>query len=230
MLNEKRVISIIPVRGGSKGIPGKNLLKVRGETLLERTIQQSLACSAIDATYVSTDDQAMFDISKKYNVNTEKVRPKELASDEASTIDVVFHVLEEMREADVIVVLLQVTTPFRNKDDFDKVLQLYLKGDCDSVASVSLLSSTHPDKVQMINNGYLQSYLSKSSHTPRQRLPEVYTLNGAFYVAHDSVIREECGFISGRTKPYLMPYERSVNLDTAEDVILMNCLIQNDLV
>ena len=195
MLNSKRVISIIPVRGGSKGIPRKNLLILEGETLLDRAIKQSLSCKMIDATYVSTDSQEMFEISKKYNANTKNIRPKELASDKASTIDVVLHVLKEMNESDVIVILLQVTTPFRSMDDFHKVFELYSKDACNSVASVSLLSSTHPDKVQVINNGYLQSYLSKSSHTPRQSLPNVYSLNGAFYIAHESVIREEYGFI-----------------------------------
>lgn len=221
MLKNKRVIAIIPVRSGSKGVPGKNLIKLKGKTLLERTIEQSISCKKIDTTYVSTDSRKMFEISKKYKVNTKKLRPKSLSTDKASSIDVILHTLKEMNETNVIVILLQVTTPFRNKKDFNKIFKIFTKNKCNSVVSVSLLHTTHPDKVQYIKNGYVKSYLSKSPHIDRQSLKDVYFLNGAFYIADDIIIKKENTFITNKTKAYIMPSERSINIDRHEDLIMV---------
>ncbi|HIF09607.1 MAG TPA: acylneuraminate cytidylyltransferase family protein, partial [Sneathiellales bacterium] len=111
MIRGKPVLAIIPVRAGSKGIPGKNLKTVGRDTLLERTIKLSKACTFVDQTVVSTDDETMFGVAQRHGVSSPSLRPAALATDNALTIDVVLHTLESISFVKGYVLLLQVTTP-----------------------------------------------------------------------------------------------------------------------
>ena len=125
MLNNKKVYAIIPVRGGSKSIPKKNLLKLGDLTLLERTIILGQSCIFVDKVLVSTDDQEMYDISKKYKVNTPNLRPSYLATDNARTVDVVLNLIDELEINNSYILLLQVTTPLKNLEDLDNFFKKF---------------------------------------------------------------------------------------------------------
>jgi len=230
MINGKKVYAIIPVRGGSKGIPGKNLYKLGNETILERAIRQAKSCSHIDQVIVSTDDPQMYEISKKHGVNAPGLRPDSLATSNAKTIDVIFHLLNELKIKDSYILLLQVTSPLRNNEDFENIFKLITENKADSVVSVTAHDDPHPYKIQKIENGYLKSFLGYESMVPRQELPKVYRLNGAFYLTDTNTLLSKKSFFTDKTMPYLMPEERSINLDTKMDLLLLKAIQAENLV
>lgn len=232
MINGQPVIAFIPARGGSKGIPGKNLRRLGKDTLLERAIKQGKSSPFVDKVIVSTDNAEMYRIAQEYDVATPGLRPNILATDEAKTIDVVLFTLEEMKIDSGYILLLQTTSPLRTVEDINTLCETFdkSKGEAQAIVSVSEIGSSHPDKMQKIEGGYLKSYLGKDSHVPRQSLPDVYDLNGACYLTHVEIIKNQKTFIPERTIPFIMPIERSINLDTMLDWYLLEKLIEEKAV
>lgn len=232
MLNNKKVYAVIPVRGGSKGIPKKNLYKIEGLSLLERTIILAKKCSYIDRVFVSTDDQEMYDISKKYEVNTPRLRPSHLATDTAKTVDVVLDLMDELSIEDSYIILLQVTSPLRKSDDFENLFKIFEENinNCDAIVSLTEFDDPHPNKIQKIENGFVKSYLGVESMVPRQELPKVYRLNGAFYMTSTEILKKYHTFVPEKTIPFVMPEERSLNLDNKYDLYLLEALLQKGIV
>ena len=229
MIKGEQLTAVIPVRAGSKGIPGKNLLRFGRDTLLERTIKLAKACSYVDRTLVSTDSLEMHAIAVAHGVEAPGLRPAELAADDAKTVDVVRHLMETADIRTGYVLLLQVTSPLRTLADLTQLCEAFDAADSSIKSIVSLVahSSPHPDKIQKIENGRVLSYLGKESMVARQSLPPVYALNGAFYLTHVDVLREKGTFVPlGATMPYVMPDERSLNLDGKLDLILLEALVK----
>ena len=228
MIRNEKLTAIIPVRGGSKGIPRKNLYKLGNFSLLERTIIQAKKSSKIDEIIVSTDDAEMYSIAEEYNVQLESLRPEILAEDNALTIDVINHALSQKKINKGHIILLQVTSPFRILKDFKNIFDIYEhRTDCSSVISVNKSHSTHPDKIQIIEKGFLKSYLGKESMVPRQYLPEVYELNGAFYLTSIDFLKKNRSFFSDKVIPYEMNIINSLNLDSLNDLYLLEYLVDN---
>ena len=232
MLNNKKLYVIIPVRGGSRGIHKKNLYKLGGLTLLERAIILGQDCKYVDKVLVSTDDPEMFDISKKYNSSMPALRASYLASDTAKTVDVVLDVIEKTKIKDSYILLLQVASPLRTSDDLYNFIKKFEDNlhICDAIVSLTEFDNPHPDKIQKIENGFVKSYLGVESMVPRQELPKVYKLNGAFYMTSTEILKKHHTFIPERTIPFIMPEERSLNLDTTYDLYLLEALIQKGIV
>jgi CMP-N,N'-diacetyllegionaminic acid synthase len=232
MLNGKKVWAIIPARGGSKGIPRKNLYKLGNETILERTIRLAKSCVYVDEVVVSTDDHEMYEIAKKHGVNSPALRPEHLATDEASTIDVVLDLMKELNICDAYVLLLQTTSPLRNEEDIKNLFKEFeAKIDkADAIVSLTAHSEPHPNKIQKIEGDYVASYLGCESSVPRQSLPKVFKLNGAFYMIDSEILKKEKTFIPKKTIPFVMPEERSVNIDHPYDLCLLETLIERGIV
>ena len=231
MLRGQQVTAIIPVRGGSKGIPGKNLYRLGRDTLLERTIKIAQLCPYIDRVLVTTDNQEMYDTARRYGVSTPSLRTADLASDNAKTVDVVLDVIQTASVESGWVLLLQVTSPLRTLDDLNAFCMTFDDDSTQSDAAVSLVKfdSPHPDKIQKIEDGLVKSYLGKESMVSRQSLPDVYALNGAFYITHRDTLLTSRTFMPLRTIPFVMPEERSVNLDTMSDVYTLEAMIARGL-
>lgn len=228
MIRGQSVTAVIPVRGGSKGIPGKNLYRLGRDTLLERTIKLAQHCSYVDRVLVTTDHPEMYAIAKSYGVAAPTVRPAALATDGAKTVDVVLHLIESAPIPEGYVLLLQVTSPLRTLEDLNELCKTFDEADPTAEAIVSLArhDSPHPDKIQKINRGLVTSYLGRESMVARQFLPEVYTLNGAFYLTHRDVLIGRRTFMPERTLPFIMPEERSLNLDGKLDLFLLEALLE----
>lgn len=231
MLRGQVVTAIIPVRGGSKGIPGKNLYRLGHDTLLERAIKIAKLSPYIDRVLVTTDNQAMFEVAVRYGVSTSSLRPSDLASDNAKTVDVVLDVIETESIDSGWVLLLQVTSPLRTLDDLNAFCKTFDEDSTQSDAAVSLVKfdSPHPDKIQKIEQGLVKSYLGKESMVARQSLPAVYALNGAFYITHRNTLMTNRTFMPLRTIPFVMPEDRSVNLDTMADVYMLEMMLERCL-
>jgi CMP-N-acetylneuraminic acid synthetase len=228
MIRNQPLTAVIPVRGGSKGIPGKNLHRLGKHTLLERSIKRAQLCPYIDRVVVSTDHPEMQRIAEACNAAMPALRPAALATDDAKTVDVVLHVLDTLDVRHGYVVLLQVTSPLCTVADLGDFCRSFEDAPADAEAIVSLVrhDSPHPDKIQKIDQGYVKSYLGKESMVARQSLPKVYSLNGAFYMTHCGVLRDRRTFMPARTVPFVMPPERSVNLDHPIDLITLDALVE----
>lgn len=228
MLRGQPVTAVIPVRGGSKGIPGKNLYRLGRDTLLERTIKIAKLCPYVDRVVVSTDNPEMYEIAQRYSVATPVMRPAELASDNAKTVDVVLNLIETAHIKAGWVLLLQVTSPLRTLGDLNSFCETFENGPTDTEAAVSLVhfDSPHPDKIQKIEGGLVKSYLGKESMVARQSLPTVYALNGAFYITHRDTLMTKRTFMPPCTLPFVMPEERSINLDTMTDVYVLEAMLE----
>lgn len=226
MLREEPLTAVIPVRGGSKGIPGKNLYKFMGETLLERAIKFSQASSRIDTVYVTTDDPEMQRVALSAGAKAPFLRPSSLASNVSPTIDAVKHLLAETGINNGYVILLQVTSPLRECQDLEQICGKFeYNVKFDSVVSVVRHIEPHPEKMLQIKNGYLDSYIGGNPSAPRQTLPEIYALNGAFYLSSVEQIMRKNTIWGNRSMPYVMPPERSINLDSDLDIVLLEALV-----
>jgi CMP-N-acetylneuraminic acid synthetase len=231
MLRGEKVTAIIPVRGGSKGIPGKNLYQFGNDTLLERAIKIAQLSPYIDRVLLTTDNQAMHEIAVRYGVSTSTLRKADLASDNSRTVDVVLDVIQTESVDSGWVLLLQVTSPLRTLDDLNDFCKVFDEDSTQSNAAVSLVKfdSPHPDKIQKIEDGLVKSYLGKESMVARQSLPAVYALNGAFYITHRNTLMTNHTFMPLRTIPFIMPEERSINLDTMADVYMLEAMLAKGL-
>lgn len=221
------IISIITARGGSKGIPRKNVKLLNNKPLIYYSIASSLNCELIKNTYVTTEDKEIMELSLKYGSEIIK-RPEKLSQDESSSVDVILHALdylEDKKELPNFFVLLQPTSPLRTSEDITQSINLFIENECDALISVCKL-----DHGSMLNFSINKNYLvpncdEKYLNSRRQDLPTYYSPNGAIYIITPEIIRKEKTFIPQKTIPYIMPYERSVDLDTMFDFKLAEFLL-----
>lgn len=226
--NCRRIIAIIPARRGSKGLPRKNIKPLLGKPLVAWTIEQAKKSKYIDKIIVSTEDKEIAEISRDWGAEIIE-RPKELAKDESPTIDAVFHTLEVLRTENYnpnIVILLQPTSPLRAAKDIDNAIELLLRSDCESVVSVCEIE--HPPYWSLkIAEGYLKTFFKEEYwRMRRQDLPKLYMPNGAVFVSTPRVLYKYKDFYTSKTIPYVMPSERSIDIDNEADFMLAELLVK----
>lgn len=218
MINNKRVLAIIPARGGSKRLPRKNILSIAGKPLIDWTIEAALSSEYVDEVFVSTDDQEIAGIASKHNISIPELRPRALSSDYASTQDVIFYTLENFgNEADIIVIL-QPTSPLRVAEQIDGAIKLFEKNNAFSVVSVTpcehppMWSNTLPENCSM------EGFLDAASNKRSQDLDIYFRLNGAIYV-YDVAKLNALGVMAYTSESYAykMCHESSVDIDTQLD-------------
>ncbi len=222
----KRVLGIIPARGGSKGVPRKNIREVAGRPLIAYTIAAAQASHLMTRCLVSTDDKATAEISMALGCEVLE-RPAELAQDDTSTIAVVKHVfsvLEAQGDKFDYGVILQPTSPLRTGPEIDAALQALQQSDVDSVVSVYQVSDHHPARMYKIDNGQLVSFDERFSSARRQELPPVYHRNGAIYAFHRHLLNQDT-LTGSRILPYIMAEDRSLNIDTEYDLVLADYIL-----
>jgi len=233
MSKEKTILGLIPARGGSKGLPRKNVRPLLGKPLIAWTIEQALASKHLDRVVVSTDDEEIAEISKKYGAEVPFMRPKELARDNAKGIDVVFHAMDWFRKNGRdrqydLIMLLQPTSPLRTAEDIDKAVELLFFKKAKAIVSVCevdhhpLWTNTLPD------NECMKDFIRKEIiNKNRQELPAFYRLNGAIYLAYCDYLKKQKSFFGKDTFAYIMPKERSVDIDSELDLKLAEILMKS---
>jgi len=226
---KNKIIAIIPARGGSKEIPRKNIRLMSGKPLIALSIEAALKSKCIDRVVVSTEDKEIAEISREYGAEIIE-RPEEFAKDESSTIDAILHALEVLRAENYnpdIIVLLQPTSPLRNAEDVGSAIELFLNSDCESVVSVCEVG--HPPYWNFkIAEGYLKPlFRDKYLMLRRQDLEKVYMPNGAMYISTPENLRKYKSFYCLRTIPYIMPPERSIDIDNEVDFMLAELLMKS---
>ena len=229
MFSKKRnILAIIPARSGSKRIKKKNVKILSGKPLISYTIEAAIKSKYLDKIIVSSDSEEVLNIAKQFNTETIK-RLKILSRDKSKTIDVVFNVIDVLKKKGYcpdIVVLLQPTSPLRTTYDIDKSIEIFINQKCKSVISVSeLKDSLHwsfIEKNKFINPVFGWKYLKHRS----QDLPKVYIPNGAIYIFTEKQIKESNSFYSRKILPYIMPEERSIDIDSKIDFMVVELLIK----
>ncbi|MBL8103120.1 MAG: acylneuraminate cytidylyltransferase family protein [Anaerolineales bacterium] len=225
----KSVLGIIPARGGSKGVPRKNIRDVAGRPLITYTIAAAQSSHILKRCITSTDDQETAEIAAAYGCDVMK-RPAELAQDDTPTIDAVKHVFEVLESQGEIYdygLILQPTSPLRTGLDIDQALRSLFQSDVDSVVSVYQVSDHHPARMYKLESGYLVSFDEKNSTVRRQDLPPIYHRNGAIYAFRRSLL-EENTILGHKILPYIMTEDRSLNIDTEYDLVLADFILNRN--
>lgn len=228
MYEGKSFLAIIPARGGSKRLPRKNVLDLCGKPLIVWTIEATLKSKYIDKVVVSSDDDEILEISKKFGAETIK-RPDELASDTATTFDAIKYTIDNLEKYDYIV-LLQPTSPFRDEKHIDEAIELLENKNADAVVSVCemehspLWSNTLPQDGKM-NNFLKDEVLNKRS----QDLEKYYRLNGAIYICKtDKLLEQKSFFIKDNIFAYVMNRESSIDIDEEIDFNMAEFLMEKN--
>jgi CMP-N,N'-diacetyllegionaminic acid synthase len=222
-----KVLGLIPARGGSKGIPRKNLKNLCGKPLIAWTIESALKSARLDNVVVSTDDEEIADIARQYGAEVPFLRPSELAKDSTPGIAPVLHAIEQLPHFDSVL-LLQPTSPLRNVGDIDGVVNFAIQENAESVVSVSE-SPVHPYWVYKSENKLLKPFFEHEFIACRQDLPQALALNGAFYMAKTTWLFENKSFVGSNTHFFLMPKSRSYDIDENEDWIVVESILSRRL-
>lgn len=217
MIDRPKVLAIIPARGGSKGLPRKNVRDLRGRPLIQWTIDAALNASCIDKIEVSSDDEEILDVAGRNSGVSISKRPSNLASDSASSADVVHHVLEVNQECDYFI-LLQPTSPLRRADDIDAAFSFMKEKNAHSCVSVSLANENPFSLYTKQGDSVLHPVFSENPNfLRRQDLPEFFRPNGAIYINRTDDFLVHRKFVMKGTVGFQMPLARSLDIDTADD-------------
>jgi CMP-N,N'-diacetyllegionaminic acid synthase len=219
------ITAIVPARAGSKGIPGKNLWTYKGVSLLARAVRLGLACEKVNRVIVSTDSQEMQALALAEGAECPHLRPAELASDTATSASVVRHVIDTMDVTSDHILLLQVTSPLRTLADCNGFLEHYLASGAPAATSLVKLNEPRPEKLKRLEEGRVLPYLGAGYEGPRQALPQPYALNGAFYAILRTAFLREGRFLPEGTAGYEMPEQRSHNLDSLQDLLVLEAML-----
>ncbi|MTI59276.1 MAG: acylneuraminate cytidylyltransferase family protein [Firmicutes bacterium] len=230
MINNQVVLSIILARSGSKGIPKKNIKKLKGKPLISYTIEEAVKSKYIDRIIISTDDFQIGEIAKQYGAEVPFLRPKELATDKATSEDAMIHTINWLEKNEEYksdyVMLLQPTSPLRRVEDIDKSLEklIIINGD-------SLISLCEADKhpawmMEIKDNTAVPFYSEKIEYNRRQELPKIYNINGAIYITKTNLFLKYKSRWAGKTIPYIMPKERSIDIDDNFDWKVVESLME----
>jgi len=231
----KNILGLIPARGGSKVLPRKNIKPLLGKPLIAWTIEQALVSKYFDRVIVSTDDNEIAKISKKYGAEVPFMRPKELAEDNAKGIDVVLHAIDWLKKNDKrkqydLIMLLQPTSPLRAIEDIDKAIELLFFKKAKAIVSVCEVDH-HPLLANALpEDGCMKDFIRKEiMNKNRQELPVFYRLNGAIYLAYCKYLQRQKSFFGKNAFAYIMPKSRSIDIDDEIDFKLAEILIKNEL-
>ena len=236
MLKGKKVMALICARGGSKGVPGKNIRELGGRPLIAWSIEQALRCSFSDRVVVSTDSEKIARIAIKHLAHVPFIRPRELAMDDSPEWAVWQHALREMDASENFrpdyVVVLPPTSPFRSTGDIANGLEKLRDADTDIVISVTE-SGRNPyfNMVELDHAGY--AHLSKSSDrkiTRRQDAPKVYDMTTVLYAVRADFVLKSRGIFEGRVKILEVPEIRAMDIDTEMDLRFAEFLIEKGMV
>lgn len=225
-LNGKPVLALIPARGGSKGLAGKNMCKVRGVPLVGYTLRSALNSKYVSEVYLTSDDELTLSYAQEVGVTLVR-RPKEYSTDTASANSVVEHFLttipEKLIEQDPYIVYLQPTSPLRTSEHIDDALEKMVARDLHKLISVVEMAKSPFKAFVLDEQGALKALFNESmTNERRQDLPQVYLPNGAIYVFRLSDFYQQNAFPSNGSYPYVMSEIDSLDIDTKDDLDVFN--------
>lgn len=229
MIEKKSVLAVIPARGGSKGLPRKNIKTMAGKPLISWTIEAAQASAYIDRLVLSSEDEEIIEVAHSFGCEVPFVRPAELAEDESSGIDPILHALEQLPGYDVVVVL-QPTSPLRTTTDIDECLRFFQAAHAQVCVSMTEADKKPHWMFFLSTDHHLQPVIKQDEiGARRQDLPEVYLPNGALFIASSEYLLRSKSFYTDQTIGYLMPKERSYEIDDLIDFKICEYLLNNSI-
>jgi CMP-N,N'-diacetyllegionaminic acid synthase len=230
-----KILAIIPARGGSKGVPRKNIVNINNIPLIGYTINAALKSNKLTDVVVSTDDAEIAEISRDLGAQVPFIRPIDLASDQAQSSPVIEHAVHFMENIKGFkydaVLMLQPTSPLRTSKHINESLDLFTSQDCDSVVSIVSVGGNHPFRMKRLIGDQLINYIDQGfwDMRPRQSLPDVYIRNGAIYLIKRNVFMQNQQLIGDRCLGYIMNDYESTNIDTPIDLKIAELLLKEKL-
>lgn len=235
-LHQKKVLAIVPARGGSKGIPRKNIREFAGKPLISYTAEAAIAAQLVDRIILSTDDEEIASIGQSCGLEVPFMRPKSLAADDTPALPVILHAVQELEKVDGYrpdyILLLQATSPFRRSHHIDEALEILLSSKADSIVSVLEVPHTfNPYSLMQLEDGKLEHFLKFNERDNlRQKKPVFYARNGAaiYAFSYDCLFGKN-SIYGDYVLPYFMKKEESIDLDDMWDWKLAELIIRNGL-
>lgn len=233
MYKEKKILAIIPARGGSKGLPGKNTRPLLDKPLIAWTIEQALSCKYLDTVMVNTDDKRIAVISNKYGAEVPYLRPGELATDDSKVIDTVIHTLDfydSNAMAYDYVCLLEPTSPLRKDGDIDNAIEklVSLENQAESVISLGQIALEHPLYAKKVDEqGYVSPFFELKENAPtRQTLPTAYFPYGVVYLSKVSAVRKFRAVYPDRIVAYLIERWQNYEINDEWDFACVEAILK----
>lgn len=232
MLNGKRTLALVPARGGSKGLPGKNIKPLRGKPLICWTIDSVRKSQYIDELFISTDSEKIAEVCKHYSVEVPFLRPSELAQDDTSSVDVMLYtldLLESKGKAFDYLLLLEPTSPLRDDEDLDNIIRLAVEHpESGGVISVGQVHTEHPMLIKKIgSNGFLCSYLENNKQLfQRQQEDEALFPYGVGYLVKVDRFRQSKTVYMDNMVPYLIQRWQNFEIDDMYDFVCIESILK----
>jgi N-acylneuraminate cytidylyltransferase/CMP-N,N'-diacetyllegionaminic acid synthase len=227
MYKGKKTLGVITARGGSRAIPRKNIKELCGKPLIAYTIEAARQSKYLTRCIVSTDDEEIAEVSRRYGAEIPFMRPSELAQDNSTSMEVVLHALRWLKENENspgeghfdYLMILQPTSPLRTAEDIDACIEKIVTTDADSVISMMELTDFSIKKLKRIEDDLILPFLEEEGResTPRHKLSSVYKRNGAAIYLTKTELIERGDLFGAISRPYLMPRERSVDINEPVD-------------
>lgn len=233
MYRNKRILAIIPARGGSKGLPKKNIKPLCGKPLIAWTIEHAKECTYIDEIFVTTDSEKIANIAKEYGMDVPFLRPSELANDSSSSMDVVEHVISHFENRNIFfdyIVLLEPTSPLRKKKDLDTAIQVAIENEtADGIISLGEVHMEHPMIVKKINEkGKITPYIDNVKKiSQRQQADKAYFPYGVIYMIKTNIFKKERAFYTDNVLPYYIERWQNYEVDDIYDFIAIEAIFKN---
>ena len=228
MINGKKILSVIPARSGSVGLPKKNILRLCNKPLFAWSLESGNSSKYIDRNIISTNDIELIQCAKEYDADIPFIRPDRLATSTATSYEVVFHAITEIDESYDIIVLLQPTSPLRLCDDIDIAIEMLENSNSECVISV-VMNDHPPDFNFTIDPNSILQYISEKQEVGKRRqdYTETYRPNGAVYALYTESLLRHKTFYPENTIAYVMPKERSIDIDDEIDFKFAEYLLSN---
>lgn len=229
MFENKSFLAIIPARSGSKGLKDKNIKLLNGKPMIAYTIEAAKKSGVFDDIIVSTDSKRYAEISKKYGADIPFLRPESLSSDIASSLEVLSYTLNRLKNQGKtydFFMLLQPTSPLRNKVDILEAVKLIIETNSNSV--ISICKSEHSPRLMntLDENMSMENFITSDSNKRRQELPKYYRLNGSIYLSKTETFLKTKRFYNKKSKAYIMDRINSLDVDDIVDFKIAECILK----
>jgi CMP-N-acetylneuraminic acid synthetase len=230
-----KTVGFIFARGGSKGLPGKNIRPLMGKPLIAWSIEQALSVNRIEKVIVSTDSEEIANVARAYGAEVPFIRPKALSEDNSPEWLAWQHALDFMSKSTgrlpEVMVSIPVTAPLRSSSDINNCLDEYEKGDVDAIITIAdSYRSPFFNMVKADKKGYIDLVIkSDTSFTRRQDVPEVFDITTVCYVVNTKFVISNDSLFQGRVKGVKVPRERSIDIDTLFDFEIAEALLTKEV-
>jgi CMP-N,N'-diacetyllegionaminic acid synthase len=230
-----KILAVIPARGGSKGLPKKNVRPLLGKPLLAWTIEAAKQSKHITTVFVSTDDAEIAKVSEEYGVIVPVLRPAELSTDKSSIYDAINFILDSFEEKGQffdIIILLEPTSPLRKAGDIDRAIEDFITNydAADSLISIGEVQLEHPYSMKLVENGRVKPFITtQETYNQRQEMPVFYFPYGVIYLSKVKTLRESGTFYQKNTLPYIIERWQNYEINDIFDFYCVESVLKQQL-